>query len=102
MFYDEQISYLSEKYDGGRNRRKIGSTFVIKNMKKLVSFTTKTQTETLGLTNISAKRRIQRVSSLIKDLTTEGKKYFSGNATRKIIHMQVRSILQKTDLKTAI
>ena len=63
MFSDEQISYLSEKCDGGTNRRKIDCTFVIKKMKKLVSFTTKTQTETLGLTNISAKRRIWRVSS---------------------------------------
>ena len=54
--------HLTEKYEEGRNRRKTVFTFVIKKKKKVVSFTTKTQTETLGHTNSSEKRRIQRVS----------------------------------------
>ena len=52
--------HLAEKHEGVRNRRKIGSTFVISNKKKAVSFTTKTQMEILNQTTISEKRRIQR------------------------------------------
>ena len=56
----KQIIHLAEKYEGVRNRRKIGSTFVISNKKKAVSFTTKSQMEILNQTTISEKRRIRR------------------------------------------